>query len=92
MARNMSLRSGERALRENVPIHFNDWTSVSLSQAKEEQPKSSLVKFSVLTNNHGVGGRANKSDCSYGSKTALKLGRIEDNPRAIIETWQIIFT
>ena len=52
--------------------------------------KANSVKFSVLTHNHGVGVKAGLKDCSIGTKSSMKLDRIEDNPKAVIEVWQSI--
>ena len=82
------LRLGEKALRDNVPIRLNDWT-INTGDLKDMH-KSCFVQFSVLTNNLGVGGAKNKKDTSYGSKHSLRLNHIEDNPRAVISTWQAI--
>ena len=56
-------------------------------------PKKATVKFTVLTNNHGVGTSNRQKETSYGSQIGLRLGdhSIEDNPKsAIAETWQSI--
>jgi hypothetical protein len=82
------LRLGEKALRDNVPIRLNEWT-VNTSDLKDMH-KSCFVQFSILTNNHGVGGNKNKKDTAYGSKYSLRLSHIEDNPKAVIQTWQAI--
>ena len=58
---------------------------------RSDQTKTSLVKFSVLTHNHGVGSKGNSRDCLIGTKSSLKLDRLEDNPRVVIEVWQSIF-
>jgi hypothetical protein len=84
------LRNGEKSLRDNVPIRFNEWSTAE-SKSRADQNKTSLVKFSVLTHNHGVGSKGNARDCSVGTKSSLKLDRLEDNPRAVIEVWQSIF-
>ena len=89
-ARNGTLRNGEKSLRDNVPIRFNEWSSAGAAP-KDIVPKSALVKFSVLTNNHGVGGTGKFSTSCFGTKTALKLELIEDNPRSTITCWQSIF-
>ena len=82
------LRNGEKSLRDNVPIRFNEWsTAESKSRADN---KTSLVKFSVLTRNHDVGSKGNVRDCSVGTKSSVKLERLEDNPKAVIEVWQVI--
>jgi len=82
------LRLGEKALRDNVPIRINEWT-YNASELKDMH-KSCFVQFSLLTNNHGVGGSKNKKETSYGSKFSLRLNHIEDNPKAVIQTWQAI--
>ena len=38
-----------------------------------------------------MGAKAGIKDCSVGTKSSLKLDRIEDNPKAVIEVWQSIF-
>lgn len=88
--RSGTLRNGEKNLRDNVPIRINDWANAGAAP-KDTVPKSALVKFSVLTNNHGVGGTGKFSTSSFGTKTALKLDLIEDNPRSTIQCWQSIF-
>ena len=52
--------------------------------------KTTTVKFTVLTNNHGVGASNRQKETSNGSQMGLRLDRIEDNPKSIIETWQSI--
>ena len=91
-ARGLVLRNGEKSLRDNVPICFNDWAMIGGSKKDTaDATKTSLVKFSVLTHNHSVGGKTNIRDCSVGTKSSLKLDRLKDNPKAVIEVWQIIF-
>lgn len=53
-------------------------------------PKTATVKFTVLTNNHGVGASNRQKETSHGSQMGLRLDRIEDNPESVIETWQSI--
>ena len=86
-----ALRNGEKSLRPQVPIRFNDWSLGGSGSTLKDAHKDALVKFTVLTHNLGVGGRAKAKDMSCGSKTLSKVDRIEDNPKAIIETWQGIF-
>ena len=91
-AKGLVLRSGEKSLRDNVPIRFNDWAVIGGSKKDTaDMTKTSLIKFSVLTHNHGVGGKANTRDTSVGTKSSQKLDRLEDNPKAVIEVWQSIF-
>ena len=91
-AKGLVLRAGEKNLRDNVPICFNDWAVIGgPKKDTADITKTSLIKFSVLTPNHGVGGKANMRDCSVGTKSSLKLDRLEDNPKAVIEVWQSIF-
>ena len=86
------LRNGEKNLRDNVPIRFNDWAVIGgPKKDTADITKTALIKFSVLTHNHGVGGKTNIRDCSVGTKSSLKLDRLEDNPKAVVETWQSIF-
>ena len=84
------LRNVEKSLDGNVPIRFNEWSTAD-SKTRSDQTKTSLVKFSVLTHNHGVGRKGNARDFSVGTKISLNLDRLEDNPRAVIEVWQSIF-
>ena len=89
--RGLVLRSGEKNLRDNVPIRFNDWATTGGSKKDSETySKANTIKFSVLTHNHGVGIKTGTKDCSIGTKSSLKLDRIEDNPKAVIEVWQSI--
>ena len=90
-AKGLVLRAGEKSLRDNVPIRFNDWATVGGSKKDTDSSKANIVKISVLTHNHGVGAKAGLKDCSIGTKSSLKLDRIEDNPKAVIEVWQSIF-
>ena len=83
------LRNGEKSLCNNVPIRFNKWSTAD-SKAREDI-KTSLVKFFVLTHNHGVGRKGNARDFSVGTKISLKLDQLEDNPIEVIEVWQSIF-
>ena len=58
--RGLVLRNGKKSLRDNVPIRFNDWAVIGGSKKDTaDATKTSLVKFSVLTHNHGVGGKTN---------------------------------
>jgi hypothetical protein len=82
-----SLRQGEKALRDNVPIRFNEWNTVTAKNLSN-LPKTATVKFTVLTNNHGVGANNRQKETSHGSQMGLRLDRIEDNPKYVIETWQ----
>ena len=90
--RGLVLRAGKKNLRENVPIRFNNWATIGGSKTDSSlSSKANIVKFSVLTHNHGMGVKAGlKEDCSIGTKSSLKLDRIEDNPKAVIEVWQSI--
>ena len=89
--RGLVLRAGEKNLRDNVPIRFNDWaTSGGSKKDTETNAKANIIKFSVLTHNHGVGVKTGLKDCSIGTKSSMKLDRIEDNPKAVIEVWQSI--
>ena len=89
--RGLVLRAGEKNLRDNVPIRFNDWATTGGSKKDSETyAKANTIKFSVLTHNHGVGIKSGTKDCSIGTKSSLKLDRIEDNPKAVIEVWQSI--
>lgn len=83
-------RNGEKNIHDNVPIRFNDWRGASTASLKDLL-KTALVKFTVLTNNHGMGAR-NKTtaNTSFGSIIGRRLDRIEDNPKQVIETWQSI--
>ena len=90
--RGLVLRAGEKNLRDNVPIRFNDWATIGGSkQDNDSSSKANIVKFSVLTHNHRVGAKSGFKDCSMGTKSSLKLDRIEDNPKAVIKVWQSIF-
>ena len=91
-AKGLVLWAGEKNLRDNVPIRFNDWAVIGgPKRDTADATKTSLIKFSVLTHNHGVGGKATSRDCSVGTKSSRKLDRLEDNPKAVIEAWQSIF-
>ena len=87
-----SLRQGEKALRNNVLIRFNEWnTTVTAGNLSNNLPKMAMVKFTVLTNNHSLGASNRQKGTSYGSQMGLRLDRIEDNPKSIIKTsWQSI--
>ena len=90
--RGLVLRAGKKNFRDNVPIRFNNWATIGGSKKDSEtSSKANIVKFSVLTHNHGVGAKAGLKDCSIGTKSSLKLDRIEDNPKAVIEVWPSIF-
>ena len=78
-----SLRQGEKALRDGVPIRFNEWNPVTAGNLSN-LPKTATVKFTVLTNNHGVGASNCQKETSYGSQMGLRLDRIEDNPKSVI--------
>ena len=91
-AKGLVLRAGEKNLRDNVPIRFNDWAVLGgPKKDTADVTKTSLIKFSVLTHNHGVGGKATSRDCSVGTKSSLKLDQLEDNPKTVIKVWQSIF-
>ena len=88
------LRNGEKALRDNVSIRFNELSERNVNGSKDEEPpKSRLVKFSVRTEFHGLAGnsRSKAGDCGEGYKTFIKIGRIRDNPREVIRAWQAVF-
>ena len=89
MGRMSHLRSGEKKLRDNVPIRFNDWNPAT-ERALKDLPETALIKFTVLTNNHGVGAGTGQKETSYGSILNRRLDRIEDNPKPAIETWMSI--
>ena len=85
-----SLRNGEKALRDNVPIRFNEWNTVTVGNLSY-LPKAATVKFTMLTNNHGVGASNLQKETSYGSQMGLRLECIADrNPKSVIKTWQSI--
>ena len=91
-AKGLVLRNDKKSLCDNVPIRLNNWAMIRGSKKDTaDATKTSLIKFSVLTHNHGVGGKTNIQDCSVGTKSSLKLDRLEDNPKAVIEVWQSIF-
>ena len=78
-----SLRQGEKALRDNVPIRFYEWNTVTTGNLSN-LPKTAMVNFTVLTNNHGGVGASNRQnkETSYGSQMGLtRLDHIEDNPK-----------
>ena len=85
-----ALGSGEKNLCDNVPVRFNDWHNAG-APPKDTVPKSALVKFSVLTHNHGIGGVGKFGGQSFGARLSLQLNQIEDAPKATIEVWQSIF-
>ena len=89
-ARAAALRLGEKNLRDNVPIRFNEWSNAG-APPKDTVPKLALVKFSVLAHNHGVGGSGKFGSQSFGARLSLKLSQIEDSLKATIEIWQSIF-
>jgi hypothetical protein len=64
-----SLRQGEKALRDGIPIRFNEWNPVTAGNLSN-LPKTATVrrKFTVLTNNHGVGASNRQKETSYGSQ------------------------
>ena len=65
--RGIVLRAGESALRDQVPIRFNDWATTGGSKKDSEYySKANCIKFSVLTHNHGVGIKTGTKDCSIG--------------------------
>ena len=90
-AKGLVLCAGEKSLRDNVTIRFNNWATIGGSKKDVDLSKANIVKFSVLAHNHGVGAKAGLKDCSIGTKSSLKLDRIEDNHKAVIEVWQSIF-
>ena len=54
-------------------------------------PKMTTVKFTVVTNNQGVGASIkSQKETSSRSQMGLRLDCIEDNPKSVIETWQSI--
>ena len=54
-------------------------------------PKITMVKFTVVTNNQGVGASIkSQKETSSRSQMGLRLDCIEDNPKSVIETWQSI--
>ena len=90
----VGLRTGEKALRDNVSIRFNELSERALSgPSKEETPKSMLVKFAIRTEYHGLTGnaRARSGDCGEGYKTFSKVSRLRDNPRQVIQAWMAVF-
>ena len=89
--RGLVLRAGEKNLRDNVPIRFNNWATIVGSKTdSNSSSKANIVKFSVLTHSHGVGVKAGLKYCSIGTKSSLKLERIKDSPKAFIVVWQSI--
>ena len=85
-----SLRNGEKALCDNmVLIQFNESNMVT-AENLSNLLKMATVKFTVLTNKHGVGASNRQKETSYRSQMGLRLGGIENNPKSIIETWQSI--
>ena len=57
-ARGLVLRAGEKNLRDNAPIRFNNWATIGGSKKDADlSSKANIVKFSVLTHNHGVGAK-----------------------------------
>ena len=89
-ARAAALRLGEKNLRDNVPIHFNEWSNAN-APPKDTVPKLAQVNFAVLPHNHGVGGSGKFGSQSFGARLSLKLIQIEDSPKATIKIWQSIF-
>ena len=62
--RGLVLRAGEKNLRDNVPIRFYDWaTARGSKKGSDTYSKANIVKFSVLTHNHGVGAKVGIKDC-----------------------------
>ena len=80
-----SLRQGEKVLRDNILIRFNEWNTTVTVGNLSNLPKMATVKFTVLTNNHGGVGASNhqKETTSYGSQMGLRLDHIEDNPKSL---------
>lgn len=60
----------KKKLNDNIPIHFNNWTLLNMTDTKDKH-KSTFVWFSILTNNHGVGHGKSSKDPYFGSKMAL---------------------
>ena len=86
-ARAAALRMGEKNLRDNVPMGFKKWSNAG-APPKDTVLKSALVKFSVLTHNHGVGGAGKIGSQSFGAHFSIKLSQIEDYPKATINIWK----
>ena len=62
--RGLVLRAGEKNLRDNVPIRFNDWATTGGSKKDSETyAKANIIKFSVPTHNHGVGIKGQFETC-----------------------------
>ena len=53
-AKGLVLRAGEKSLRDNILIQFNNWATIGGSKKDTESSKANIVKISVLTHNHGV--------------------------------------
>ena len=83
------LRNGEKNLRDNVPIRFNEWSSKGAKDMLD-LPKAATIKLSILSHHHGTGASSKGKDTSYGSINGLRLDRIEDNPKPVIATWMSI--
>lgn len=54
------------------------WLATGRKEAPDPTKKSSLVKFSVLTYNHGVGGRIKNWDCDAGLHQGQSQGSDQD--------------
>ena len=89
-----NLRLGERALRDNVPIRFNELSEKSSKTHADDLPKHMTVKVAIRTEYFGITGnaKAKSGDCSVGYKCFRKLDHIQDNPRSVIKAWQQVFT
>ena len=77
-----NLRLGERALRDNVPIRFNELSEKSSSKTHaDDLPKHMTVKVAIRTEYFGITGnaKAKSGDCSVGYKCFRKLDHIQDN-------------
>ena len=90
LSKSKSLRQGEKALHDNVPVQFNEWNTVTAGNLSKNLPKTATVKFTVLTNNDGVGASNCQKETSYRLEIGLRLDRIEDNLKSVIETWQSV--
>ncbi len=65
-----NLRLGERALRDNVPIRFNELLEKLSKTHANYLPKDMTVKVAILTEYFGITGNAKAKSGDYSIKRA----------------------